>query len=291
MLRHSLIRIACAAALAGSTACVGSLDTQAPGGDDDSVAGGPDGGGVPASLARQTFETQVEPILLASCSTCHADNNAIDGPDYLGTGPDTYYDSLTSDMRLIGSSPSNSMLLLKGEHTGPAFTSAQATVVAGWIQQEIQERGITPPSETPPPADAPPTTLTAALRRFGDCMSIDDWDATNMQNVANQNTEDGPCYACHSSGTAGSFLSQNSQDMFDMNRQTPYILKLALGTVNSDGSFKDLVPARRFMDKGQEEGLHPSYLLSAERTQSVTDFYNLTYQHYLAGNCTPAPPL
>jgi hypothetical protein len=290
MLRHSIIKTVAALAFGLAVGCVGQLDPTVPdpGGDDDPLPGGPDAGGVPTSSARQTFDSQVRPILLAACASCHAGNNIVDGPDFLGATIDSAYQTLTFDMRLIGSGPDNSMLLLKGLHTGPAFTTQQAAVVSGWIDQEVDERGIEPPP--PPVEEQPPTTLTAALQRFGDCMALQDFELTNMQDVANQGTEDGPCYACHATGTAGAFLSQNDTDMFNMTRQSPYILKLTLGTVNTDGSFKDLVPARRFSDKGQEEGLHPSYILTAEREEAIRQFYDLTYQRYLAGGCAPGLP-
>ena len=58
-----------------------------------------------------------------------------------------------------------------------------------------------------------------------------------------------------------------------------YVLKLVLSTVNPDGSFKDLVPAYRYRDKGQPPfgtPPHPSYNLTPDREQAVNDFVSRT---------------
>src|SRR5438067_1482609 len=58
-----------------------------------------------------------------------------------------------------------------------------------------------------------PASIQAALMLFATCMSQADFDNFNVADVANQDTSQGPCYSCHSTGTAGTFLSQNSQDI------------------------------------------------------------------------------
>jgi hypothetical protein len=227
--------------------------------------------------ARELFDRNVSPILDQRCASCHLGANPVDGPDFLGAAPGGAYDVLTGDLRMVPARPEDSILLLKGEHTGPAFTMVEAQTVTAWLLKEADERGLAPEvdPEEPPVGDFTPKTVAEALTRFGNCMQRTDWDETYGQNentqVAYQNTTEGRCYSCHSTGTAGSFLSQSSGDTFDMNKQRPYLLKLVLPTANEDGSFRALVPAYRFRDKGGDQG-HPSYQLTAERSDALNAF-------------------
>src|SRR5262249_23672232 len=134
--------------------------------------------GAGALTAHQMFDQTVASILQTKCSVCHADTN-VPGPDYLGTdknNTNAYYTSITADPRFIATPPENSLLLLKGEHTGPAFcspevaagtgagrnctpTSEKATVEA-WLVQEGRERmGMMPP----PTTGSQPRTLQEAM--------------------------------------------------------------------------------------------------------------------------------
>ncbi|MFO0722616.1 MAG: hypothetical protein U1E65_02455 [Myxococcota bacterium] len=260
--------------------------------------------------ARELFDRNVAPILAANCASCHAGANPGDGPDYLGptaTPATGFYAPLTTGHTVIGNAPFiaypsvNSPLVYKGAHTGPAFTTADAATVSSWLVKEAEERGLVTaqnPNNPPPTGNYQPKNLREAIIRFTACMQRTTWDATygqgNNTQVARQNTNDGPCYACHSTGTAGAFLSQNSGDTFDAHKNPNmiYVMKMVLGTVNTDGSFKDLVPAYRFRDKGQgPQGTppHPSYLLTDERNQAMNSFIDqtMTRFHDYTNPCTP----
>jgi hypothetical protein len=267
------------------------------------------GNGTPLS-GRNLFDQGVALILQQKCSQCHADA-ALPGPDFLGTDKNNtaaYYTSITSDTRFMTAVPENSLLLLKGQHTGPAFcspesnmtapctpTTEKATVTA-WLVQEARERMTTMPMPT---MGSQPRTLQEAMTRFGACMDRATWDqtygASQQTEIAYQNTTQGRCYSCHSTGTAGSFLSQNSGDTFDQNRLMPNILKLVQPTYNPDGTLKDLAPANRWRDKGNEAtqgGTHPTFNLSAARQGALDQFLTQTltkYRNY-AVPCASPPP-
>ncbi len=243
--------------------------------------------GVGPLTAEAMFSSNVEPILQSKCGVCHESGNASGYPDLFGTSsPDTYYQRVTADSRFIPAVPEDSLLLLKGEHTGPAFLPAEAQQVTAWLVQEAGERGTgsTGPTDPGPTGNFQPTTLAEALTRFGACMDRQVWDNTvgqgNNTRIAQQNTTQGKCMGCHSSGTAGAFLSASSGDTFDMNRTRPYVLKLVLSTANVDGSFKDLVAARRFEKKGSEGGDHPSYQLTQARLDAINSFVDQTLTSY-----------
>lgn len=230
--------------------------------------------------ARAVFDATVVGILQNECGACHEAANPSGYPDIFGTRtPNTYYDRLLLDGRYVTAVPEDSLLLVKGEHTGPAFLPADAQKVTAWLVKEAQERGLGGGAVTPP-ADFRPRSLAEALTRFGACMNRDVWDATygagNNTQVARQGTDQGQCMACHSTGTAGAFLSASSGDTFEMSRLRPNVLKLVLSQSNEDGSFKDLVPGRRFELKGGEGGDHPSYLMTPERLAAIDSFVDQT---------------
>lgn len=262
---------------------------------------------------RQLFDQNVMPIMNSRCKTCHAGTDtSVPGPKFLGPAQTAYYTALTSDTRFVTAVPENSLLLLKGEHTGPAFctpaisngmtagrgctpTTEHATIQV-WLLKEANERGLTMVMPPPTgPVSYKPRTVSEALTRFGACMQRTTWNQTYGQNqnteIAYQNTVQGRCYSCHSAGTAGAFLSQNSGDTFDQNRRSPNILKLVNPMTDSTGNFSDLVPANRFRDKGNDLG-HPQYVMTDQRMQSLNNFLTQTLVrfHDYTQNCGAAPP-
>jgi cytochrome c5 len=232
--------------------------------------------------ARELFDNNVRQVLETKCGACHEAGNTFAYPDLFGTrNPSTYYDRVVADPRFLSARPEDSLLLLKGAHSGPAFLREEAQKVTGWLLKESAERGtgvaVAPPA---PAGDRRPRSLAEAITRFGACMNREIWDQTyglsEETQIAHQQTEQGECTACHSTGTAGAFLSASVADTFDLNRTRPYVLKLVLGTSNDDGSFKDLVPAWRYERKGGEGGDHPSYLLTPERKAAIDSFVDQT---------------
>lgn len=241
------------------------------------------GGGVVLG-GSDLFQRNVAPILEQRCAFCHAGNNPADGPDFMGRVQADYYGAITNDPRFLSARPEDSQLILKGEHTGPAFTAAEEQTVTAWLLREASERGLIMEGMVePPPQNYAPRTVAEALSRFGNCMLRTDWDETYAQSedtqVAYQNTTEGRCYACHSTGTAGAFLSQSPGDTFEQSRMRPYVLKLVLPTANEDGSFNTLVNAYRHRDKGGDQG-HPSYQLTAAREQALNAFIERTLARF-----------
>ncbi len=251
--------------------------------------GGGDGAGGSGSAARELFD-ELNPQQVAECGPCHAGPDLDDigtGPDYLGPAPETSYATILAyrshqdGSPIVGDSPQNSKLYVYGAHTGPAMSSGLAAKVAGWIAAQAVEGGTSGSGENDddPPAVGAPTSLVEALTLFADCMTFADFQTTQFANVAAQNTAQGQCYSCHSQGTGGAYLSQDGAAFYDNQRAMPYILKFATGTVNEDGSFKDLVLSGRYESKQADNG-HPNYLMDPARLQSIQAFYDLTYGHY-----------
>ena len=245
--------------------------------------------------ARAVFDANVKGVLDTKCGSCHETGNAAGFPDILGAGPDAYYNKLTGDPRMVSAIPENSLLVVKGEHAGPAFSASEAQVVTQWLLAEARERGLTGGGGGGPSGTYAPRNLSEALTRFGACMQRATWDATygasGATQAARQTSEQGQCLACHTSGTGGAFLSSSSGDTFEMNRLRPSVLKLVLSQSNDDGSYKDLIPARRYEKRGSEGGDHPAYQLTAERISALNAFVDQTLArfHDYSIDCAATP--
>ena len=284
---HSLSSIAASLMLVG---CVGEYQPS-----DESGGGGGGGGGGGASA--ESLYLALNDQQIAECGACHVGANLDDtttGPDYLGSDKAASYTTIRAykswvdGSPIVGNSPENSKLLLHGVHAGPAMSDSLKDKVSEWITQQAVEDGIAPPDDEgdidppdpeEPPTAEPPDTLVEALTLFANCMTYTDFEATNFENVADQNTAEGQCYGCHSAGTGGNFMSANNIDFYTMQRNMPYILKFVTGTVNTDGSFSDLIISGRYEMKRDDNG-HPNYIMAEERLQSIQNFFDLTYAKY-----------
>lgn len=233
--------------------------------------------------ARQLFDKNVAPALAANCASCHAGNPPTTGPTILGSGAGQYYSALVSDSRFVNAVPLKSELITQGKHEGPALSTQQATDVEAWLTQELAERGMLP--QPPPPANQAQKQLTA----FGNCMSQSDYNTAGMNDLQNQDTAGnaGECHSCHSTGMYV-YLSKDPTQNFDRLHQLPWLLKLAGADLNTDGTFRDIISANRFRDRGQETG-HPSYNLTQTRQTALDTFFQTTYSKWKAGGCTPPP--
>jgi mono/diheme cytochrome c family protein len=259
---------------------------------------------------QETFTVNVEPMMSGACGSCHGAMNPQfpTAPSFLGlTGPAGYYMAITTYKGgYFITRPENSPLLLKGQHSGPAFTSQQNATVSQWLLAEVAAKGTTTPTTAPNPTQ--PRNLTDALQRFRSCMSLDDWNQTYGADTTNHTTEvawqdaiggngggqgGGRCYACHSAGQDGAYLLIDSTQTFNANilpaNFPASILKFVTGTSNGDGTFKGLVANIRFISKGQETGTHPAFQLTDARTSAITDFVSKTLTRYNDATQTCAP--
>ncbi len=280
----------------------GGGDAEGGGGSSDgagsSTGGSSDGGSTgtsnPQGGAKDFFVKTVFPSLSTTCNSCHDDpDNTTGAPQFLGDNGNAAYTAIEGYTPALIAIPENSLLIQHGAHTGPALETDQIDIVSEWLQMEADERGLTGGGEDPPSGP----TLQEALQGFADCMSYDDWMATGMNTIATTQTQYGNCNSCHASGEAGAWLSLNDQQMFEMNRQFPYIKRLVSGTVDEQGAFAGLVAARRFQNKGLEaescneqiDNCHPVFSLPPAKSQAIDDFVSLTIQKYEDGGCTPQP--
>jgi hypothetical protein len=116
-------------------ACVGTLEPIDGTGDD-----APDPTG---SVARQMFDAEVSPLLLAACAGCHVGATGTAPLKFLGNaGVAGYYPALIGQPAVIGSwNPAEASLLTKGAHsTARAWTPGERDAIAMWLIAEASER-------------------------------------------------------------------------------------------------------------------------------------------------------
>ena len=262
------------------------LDAAAPSPD------GPAGPGPGNPAARAFFDANVAPALTRECASCHDASQPGLGPDFLGLAAGEYYPRLKADTRLVGTTPAASLLFTKGAHEGPAWSSDGGAAVSAWITMEAGggtggAGGGTGGTGGTGGAGGNGVggTVDAGLDAFGRCMSLPVWNITGMPDLAQQNTTQGRCFACHSTGTGGAFLAESSDETFNASRMRPFILKLVLPTMNPDGTLHDLVVSTRFRDKGLPGSQHPQYVLTDERAAALVDFVDMTHALWSQGGC------
>ena len=263
-------------------------------------------GGIPDDgfyTAKELFDRDVYPIFSTRCTPCHSlgDNSA---PIWMGVDSSNSYARIEAYPKSFIVYPDNSLFLLKGQHTGPALEAYEKVLISDWLTAEVKERSLVGEEYYGPEggggaggggggAGGGPVTLEEALMQFGNCMTQDDWQATGMVNLPDQPTEFGACKTCHFAGMGGNYLSGDPAVTFEKNRIFPFVLKIAVGTVDDTGAFADLVAARRHIDKGIEsqncnqEPCHPKFTLSADMVAAVDDFFMFTYSRWKQGACTP----
>jgi hypothetical protein len=123
---HARLSLATACALAGCTA--GSIAVRE--GDDEMSE--------EMRAALESFDKEVMPILSANCAACHA---TMPNVDFLKSEPDARQRMMEWPDLVDLQSPSDSLLLNKGSHEGPALTIEQSAVILEWIQLERAAAG------------------------------------------------------------------------------------------------------------------------------------------------------
>jgi hypothetical protein len=294
-MRHPLFKAALSLALLGTGACVGALSPTPPGGGDD-ITDGPDAGTATAQ-GKAMFDQNVQPILSAQCASCHVGTAGTQPYKFLGTGPTTYYATLTGDPAIIGNyDPAQATILTKGLHEGPALAQADKDTISAWLVQEATDRGVDN-TTTPPPTGTPPQTSLQALAQFSGCMTIDDWNTSQVYEWANKGTDQGACKSCHSDGAGGYYANNDPNMMFMMNRYEVFIRTFFTTKVDAlTGLPTVIVNETKIRLKSNTTG-HPQFNPdSGSQMQYLHDFYDLVMARMAAGTCpetgfpTTAPP-
>lgn len=288
------MRLALSAAVLGTAllASCSSDDENGAGGTGPTPAGGTEEG-------HKYFNANVYPQLEAACAKCHASGDR-GAPIFLGASADASYTAIAGTDGYIAH-PSQSPLIQKGLHSGPALSESQNEVTAKWLEMEATARGLQP-NKRPP-------NLRAAFQAFGDCMDYNKWVSLGLNRIPEVACEGnrGQCKSCHLSGQASTWLDYDPADpngssvlTFNRMRKFPYVQRLVVGRVNASGAFDGLEASRRLAQKGREESQelannHPRYSLpsaqpigngkTADLVRNLDDFVNETIDRMNAQDC------
>ena len=242
---------------------------------------------------KEYFVASVYPRIAGqnACGACHSggDSPCMGGScAFITADASLTYSSIERTVGYI-TTPQKSPLLIytHKDRTDPRtkVTGDEANVLGIWLGMEATTRHL-------PGAVARAKSLQEAYGQFAACMNNDVFIGTGMGNLAFMETDfDGPCSGCHSKGQAGVWLASDPTLTFESMKKFPYIQKFVVGRVDTNGDFKDLVPAGRIIDKASEpcpvgaDGCHPQYGVSDQMKASIQQFVNLTLQNMGAQTC------
>jgi hypothetical protein len=259
---------------------------------------GGSGSGASAGVpAKQYYVEHVHPALDLTCTWCHAATEAgqaapNNAPQWLSLSAEAAYDKITAYPGILAH-PDNSLLILQGEHMGPALVPKQDQIIREWLMLEVAERGLPNPDNPSSGSGSNPSgTAEQGLNDFADCMTQELWDQHEMYLIPHQQTTGwGPCRGCHNTGWAGAFLDDDQTLTFEQNRKRPYLLKIVTAKVEN-GAFVDLEQSNRFRNKGVEPCTyedpalcHPKYVLNPQQDENLTAFFNAVHAAWEAGDC------
>jgi hypothetical protein len=295
-------------ALLGSAACVGEL---APGpGTGNPGGGSPDAGpgtGGEDPDGEALFQQNILPMV-AGCGApglCHT-GEGTDPLKFLGvdSNQENFYSSIVNYAQVHGGwemAQASMVIQLQldaetvGNHYGYLpWTAEQEGLIQEWFSAEkIARAGDNGGGGGEPTNPGGPTNSRTLLAEWAGCMTLENWEASNMGRWRNKGTNNGACSNCHNEGQFWININPNSEIMFEMNRYELFITGFFAPKMNPDGT-GEIVPAYdKLVRVGQGNtagSLHPTYNTDIENDQYfqyLTEFYELTMALKDAGQCGP----
>lgn len=278
------------AALAATTlvATVGGCglgSVPGPGPDPDPEPAQPDAG-VPdnndnVTAERQMFEDTVQPILEAKCagSACHSGSMGEAPSKFLGDGSMSVYESTVAYPSVTGNfQPTIAGLLTKiADGHNATYSDDEQSAIQSWLLAEAKVRN---------PEDQGPVASSDPMARFSGCMTLTDWQESQMGDWDNKPSSEGPCDTCHNDGLARLNTNTNNDTMFEMNRYELYLIGFFTVQVDPDGT-ETVVPAYDKLMRMGSGNFHPNYNtdLNDQYFQYLEDFYQRTMNNMANGNC------
>lgn len=297
-MKPALLAVLGSLALA-ATGCVGTFDTNGPPGttqDDPNDTNpnqnpGTDAGADPApegdlATARALFEANVAPVVTANCGSAGCHGGAAQ-PIFGDANPLNQYDKMISQRDLVfaGYLADESRLIINGTsgHQGsPIFSQDNIDAIGAWLAQEK--------------LDAGDVVVASALAEFSGCMTLANFEASNMADEwADKNANgQGDCDACHNLGADGFFASNQDVRMFN------YISGEATKSAQFMPSYftLDATGTNVIINRARLEGVgnqlsphenHGSFNLDPNdnAVEALELFYNQTMALKAAGQCGP----
>ena len=257
-------------------------------------------GNLPTNSAagKDFFAKNVQPVLEAKCSSCHAAGGA-GTPSYIAKGDA----SKTYDMvYLNGLAVASSRIVVKGIHSGgsaPELSQPEKTTFGQWIALEAKDGGT--------------KTQTNVLEKFGTCFDKAKFDAIgfgqlrttrrqNGNNPLNQNEnannctgcDNAPCRTCHSADDVTGFVMAIGNPIlpadytFEQTKKLnpSFIRQYVSTTPTGDPQFNPGIQTKstNTIEKGLAYS-HPMYKLTPTMQASIQAFVDDAVTKYKAGTC------
>jgi hypothetical protein len=293
-------------ALLGPAACVGEL-APGPGtgsGPDAGPATGSDSGTTEAD-GEALFQQDILPMITGcgAAGLCHT-GEGTDPLKFLGLGgQENYYSSIVNYAQVHGGwEMAQASMVTKleldaanvGNHYGYLpWDQQQLETIQAWFAAEKIARAGDNGGGGEPTEPGGPTDSRTLLAEWSGCMTLENWEASNMGDWDNKGTNNGACANCHNEGQFWININPNSEIMFEMNRYELFITGFFAPKMNPDGT-GEIVPAYdKLVRVGQGNtagSLHPTFNTDIENDQYfqyLTEFYELTKALKDAGQCGP----
>ncbi|HUH03005.1 MAG TPA: hypothetical protein VML75_13500, partial [Kofleriaceae bacterium] len=135
-----------------------------------------------------------------------------------------------------------------------------------------------------------PVSTRALFAQWSACMTLENWEASQMARWADKGTSEGPCVSCHNNGEHLLHTNNNDTTMFLMNQYELFIIGFFAAQINPDGT-GEIIPAYdKLVRMGQGNNLgslHPTYNTNLDNAHFLylTDFYERTKALKDAGQC------
>ncbi|MGE0868917.1 MAG: hypothetical protein AB7P03_10150 [Kofleriaceae bacterium] len=140
----------------------------------------------------------------------------------------------------------------------------------------------------PPPPPPPPADPLASLKEWTGCMTIENFEASNMAlawgNLATEANQ--KCSNCHGAGAEGFIASLDSAVFFKaITEQKDHLLKY----FTIDATQTVVMNTTSFVNAGVTLPSHPRFNASTNAGMSaLQEFYDLTLAAKMAGTCGPS---
>jgi hypothetical protein len=266
--------------------CVGDIGDEDPGNGSGSGSGSGSGD---TRAAKEIFKADVH-VAVNRCAgpACHNVDATATAAKSKFYSPDAEasYQATVKAPNLIGSPEFSSiapiLTYVQAGHQGLSYTPDQTAQITAWLAAETKERTPTGGGSNQPP----PFDVKAALKEWSGCMSLENFQASNMTQAWSTLAADNlqKCLNCHNGGVAGFLISANAQQFFTgLSTQAAYLIKY----FSVDVAARKVVVGTGAFDSANKIVGHPTFPIENAGMVALKKFYDLTVARKEANQCDP----
>lgn len=266
-----------------ATGCVGDIGDDNPGTGSGSGSGSGD-----TRAAKEIFKADVHPAV-AKCAglACHNTDATATAAKSKFYSPDAEasYQATVMAPNLIGSPEFSSiapiLTYVQAGHQGITYSPDDTAKITAWLAAETKERTPTDGGNQPPPFD-----VKASLKEWSGCMSLENFQASNMTQAWSTLGADNlqKCLNCHNGGVDGFLISANAEQFFTgLSTQTEYLIKY----FSVDVAARKVIVGTGAFESANKITNHPTFPIENPGMVALKKFYDLTVARKEANQCDP----